>query len=101
MMPVVARDRAATKAAMNTSASIGRERLIKAESRPTFDFSCSLAAVSLAGVLELRPRRMASKPETPLTEASSFGALNRAIGPKITRVLDTHQAMIAIKIQAP
>src|SRR5712691_5379866 len=66
MTPVVKRDSAATRAAMKTSASIGRERLIKAESRPTFDFSFSFGGVSLAGVLELRPRRMASRPERPL-----------------------------------
>src|SRR6266566_5055260 len=101
MILVVVRDNAAMKPARKTRASSGKERFINTPSIVDADLSFSLIGFCLADVWELRPRSTAAKPERPPTEARSFGALKRAIGPKMTRTFETLQTMTTIKTQAP
>ena len=97
----MARESVASRAAMNTSASRGRDRPIRDPISPTFVDLFFFPGSSLADVLALRPSRIAIRPETPPIEATVVGALSKAIGPKITSALATPQPMIAMKTQAP
>src|SRR5438309_1689216 len=100
VIPVVATDNAVTKIARNKAASNGNKRETNPAARLVF-FRVSSTGFSFAEVFELRPIKIAIKPDRPPTDASILGKLKKAIGPKITRVVAALQAIIAINTHTP